>query len=90
MVCLVISKERFIFICIHAVNEAVIINTKLERQQKHHGCVVSSYQDELGKTKEELLKLTTKLSIDQHTNKILASDNSHIKNLEHQLKMVSV
>ena len=36
-----------------------------------------------------LLNLTTKLSIDQHTSNMRASDNSHIKTLEHQLKMVS-
>jgi len=82
-------RITFYFYCICIVNEAVIINAKLEKQQKHHGCVVSSYQGELAKTKEELLNLTTKLSIDQHTSNMRASDNSHIKTLEHQLKMVS-
>ena len=70
------------------VNEAIVINDKLERQQKHHGCVVSGYQDELATTKEELLRLTTKLSIEQHADKMVASDSSIIKDLDHQLKMV--
>ena len=66
-----------------------MINGKLERQQKHHGCVVSGYQDELATAKNELLRLTTKLSIDQQVDKMVTSDSSIIKDLEHQLKMVS-
>ena len=67
-----------------------MINGKLERQQKHHGCVVFSYQDELGTTKKELLKLTTKLSLDQQADRMATSDSSSIKDLEHQLKMVRI
>ena len=66
-----------------------MINAKLERQQKHHGCVVFAYQDELATTKNELLKLTTKLSLDQQADRMVNSDSS-IKDLEHQLKMVSI
>lgn len=67
-----------------------MINTKLERQQKHHGCVVFGYQDELATTKNDLLKLTTKLSLDQQGHRMVNSDSSSIKDLEHQLKMVSI
>ena len=67
-----------------------MINAKLERQQKHHGCVVFAYQDELATTKNKLLKLTTKLSLDQEADRTVNSDSSSIKDLEHQLKMVSI
>ena len=67
-----------------------MINAKLERQQKHHDCVVFGYQDELAATKNELLKLTTKLSLDQQADMMVNSDSSSIKDLEHQLKMVSI
>ena len=67
-----------------------MVNVKLERQQKHHGCVVFDYQDELITTKKELLKLTTKLSLDQQADRIVTGDNPSIRDLEHQLKMVSI
>ena len=66
-----------------------MINAKLERQQKHHNCVVFSYQDELATTKKELLGLTTKLSLDQQTNRMEIGDGAH-KDLEQRLKMVSI
>lgn len=86
-ICYFFIYKYFIFHC--TVDEAIVINAKLERQQKHHGCVVFSYQDELAMTKAELLRLTTILSIDQQANKITNSDSSNIKDLEQQLKMVS-
>lgn len=82
--------ELFYSIILCTVNEAIGINVKLERQQRHHDCVVFSYQDELAATKKELLIVTTKLSIDQQDNKMVTSDNSCVKNFEHQLKMVSI
>ena len=74
----------------YIVNEAIAINVKLERQQKHHNCVVFSYQDELATTKKELMRLTTKLSIDQQANRMAYGDNSNTRDLEQQLKMVSI
>ena len=88
MVCLLFCKHCFDLDCI--VNEAIVINAKLERQQKHHNCVVFSYQEELVTTKKELLGLTTKLSIDQQVNRMATGDGSHAKDLEQQLKMVSI
>ena len=52
--------------------------------------MVFSYQDELTSTKKELLKLTTKLSIDEQEDKMMTSGSSNIKDLEQQLKMVCI
>lgn len=65
------------------------MNDKLEKQHRHHQCVVFSYQDELTSTKKELLRVTTELSISKQTNTYPNSTITHAKNLEHQLKMVS-
>jgi len=65
------------------------MNDKLEKQHRHHQCVVFSYQDELALTKKELLRVTTDLSISKQTSSFPNSTITHAKNLEHQLKMVS-
>ena len=52
--------------------------------------MVFSYQDELTSTKKELLKLTTKLSIDEQEDKMVTGGSSNIKDLEQQLKMVCI
>ena len=62
----------------------------MERQQRHHNCVVLNYQDELVAAKTQLLEVATKLSINQKANKAVDSDSSHVKELEYQLKMVSI
>ena len=87
MVCCKFGCDILIFVPI--VQEAVTVNDKLEKQHRHHQCVVLSYQDELASTKKELLRVTTELSIIKQTNTSSNSTITHAKNLEHQLKMVN-